>query len=173
MNHTAIRRKNPSKPLMLLESLSNCLSGEILDYGCGYGKDWEYLTRIGHTAYAYDPLLRPHRGVLTPSFYDVVLCTYVLNTLQIEDRKNTALEALTLIKDSGKVFFTVRRDFVAGALCGDGVLTCKNTFQKSLVTEKDIGEFREWLESFCKVVSEYRFAGGIIFEVKRRFGCIE
>lgn len=55
--------------------------------------------------------------------YDVVLCTYVLNVLGPEDRKNSINRLKCLTKSSGSTYITVRRDV------GDHIITGKNTHQ--------------------------------------------
>jgi DNA phosphorothioation-associated putative methyltransferase len=112
MSNTAIQRKVASTPARwLLENgyLKGCKT--ILDYGCGYGADVEFLRLAGFKAEGYDPHTTwCDRSVLVGG-YDVVLLTYVLNTIELPRTRNAVLRYATeMCKAGGRVFVTVRRD---------------------------------------------------------------
>jgi len=76
-----------------------------LDYGCGHGTDAKIL-RID----AWDP---HHRPGWTPKrvYYDLVLCTYVLNVIPSkEERRRVLADIRGLLKFNGVAYVTVRRD---------------------------------------------------------------
>lgn len=62
-------------------------SDSILDYGCGYGTDAEFLRRKGFSVDCYDPYYFPD---FPTKQYSVVLCSYVLDVLT-EDSGSVAL----------------------------------------------------------------------------------
>jgi hypothetical protein len=84
----------------LLES--GRLSGRILDFGCGRGKDAELLK-----CEKYDPHFFPKfpRGK-----FDTVLVTYVLNVLGPDGRHQVYADVCSLLNENGTAFFAVRRD---------------------------------------------------------------
>lgn len=110
---TAIRRARPSRPLQVIEKAGMLLSSyTILDYGCGYGADVDYLRKKGFCVDGYDPyqINTPymHVGV---GLYDVILCTYVLNVLENKlDEFQVLGHIYTLLADKGEVYISVRRD---------------------------------------------------------------
>lgn len=103
---TAKKRKEPSKPLMYLLS-RNGIKGKVLDYGCGYGKDAEFLNQNGIYCHPYDPYFAPS---VKNEKYDTVLCTYVLNVVDTETRLSILGDILSFLKPNGVVFITVRID---------------------------------------------------------------
>jgi 2-polyprenyl-3-methyl-5-hydroxy-6-metoxy-1,4-benzoquinol methylase len=99
---TAIARKKPSLPARVLKQ-AGLLRGLVLDYGCGYGMDAEWLQ-----ADKYDPV---HYDVAVFGRYDTILCTYVLNTIRLKADRAVVLEHVKcLLKSDGRAFITVRRD---------------------------------------------------------------
>lgn len=103
---TAIKRKEPSKPLKYLLSRGG-IRGKVLDYGCGYGKDAEFLNQNGIYCHPYDPYFAPS---VKDEKYDTILCTYVLNVVDIKTRISILEDILSFLKPNGVVFITVRRD---------------------------------------------------------------
>lgn len=103
---TAHKRKEPSKPLMYLLSRGG-IRGKVLDYGCGYGKDAEFLNQNGIYCHPYDPYFAPS---VKDEKYDTILCTYVLNVVDTEMRISILSDILSFLKPNGVVFITVRRD---------------------------------------------------------------
>jgi diadenosine tetraphosphate (Ap4A) HIT family hydrolase len=86
---------------------NNLLIGEVLDFGCGLGKDVEILGSKGFKIIGYDPYYFPD----FPSVkFDTILCFYVLNVLMQEDQSKVLMEVSQLLKPSGKAYFAVRRD---------------------------------------------------------------
>ncbi len=105
---TAIERKGPSFPLKTLIK-RNVLQGQILDYGCGYGVDADYLVSKGYHCDKFDPFYFPE---VPQKKYDTIICFYVLNVLDKEEQSQVLLRISQLLKPSGHAFFAVRRDII-------------------------------------------------------------
>ncbi|MEZ5004398.1 MAG: bifunctional class I SAM-dependent methyltransferase/HIT family protein [Chitinophagales bacterium] len=103
---TAKERKYLSFPANFLFQ-QNFLVGDVLDFGCGFGKDVELLKIKGISIDGYDKHYFP---VYPTKKYDTVICFYVLNVLMIEEQATVLMELSQLIKPTGKVYFAVRRD---------------------------------------------------------------
>ena len=100
---TAIRRKRPSQPTMLLAERGD-LIGCCLDYGCGHGKDAdEFLLD------KFDPHHHPIRPA--NNVYDTVVCNYVLNVLPSRyEILSTLWRIRQCLNRTGVAYITVRTD---------------------------------------------------------------
>ena len=106
-NHlTAKERESLSFPAKLLLNKS-LLVGDVLDFGCGFGKDVELLTAKGLNVVGYDKYYFPQFPVKK---FDTIICFYVLNVLMQEEQANVLMEISQLLKPKGKAYFAVRRD---------------------------------------------------------------
>jgi diadenosine tetraphosphate (Ap4A) HIT family hydrolase len=85
----------------------NLLIGEILDFGCGFGKDVELLKNKGFNVCGYDKHYFP---AYPTKKFDTIICFYVLNVLMQEEQANVLMEVSQLLKPTGKAYFAVRRD---------------------------------------------------------------
>ncbi len=103
---TAKEREALSFPAKLLLN-KNLLSGEVLDFGCGFGKDVELLKSKGINIVGYDKHYFPNYPTQT---FDTIICFYVLNVLLPEEQALVLMEISQLLKPSGKAYFAVRRD---------------------------------------------------------------
>ncbi len=103
---TAKEREKMSFPTRILLN-ENLIDGKVLDFGCGFGKDVEELTKRGFEVDAYDPHYFPEYPTKQ---YDIILCHYVLNVLQPQDQAKVLYEVSNLLKFGGKAYFSVRRD---------------------------------------------------------------
>lgn len=161
MNHfpekTAIKRSKPSAPLMELLDPDIYIKGKILDYGGGQGQDFKFLYEQKKDVHYWDPnfahsyllsyktvthQFTPQKTDLSQPFslicpfrdntFDTILCTYVLNVLPPDERRETIKNVLSLLKPNGQAFFTVRgpKDKITGKPYKDGVITRRNTFQR-------------------------------------------
>lgn len=83
------------------------IAGDVLDFGCGLGKDVEELRGKGISIEGYDPFYQP---CLPQRQYDCILCFYVLNVLLPEEQMSVLMSVSSLLKPSGKAYFAVRRD---------------------------------------------------------------
>lgn len=103
---TAKDRKYLSFPAkFLLEK--KLLKGEVLDYGCGFGKDVELLKEKNINIIGYDKYYYPK---YPDKKFDTIICIYVLNVLLPEEQSEVLMDISTLLKPTGKAFFVVRRD---------------------------------------------------------------
>jgi len=105
---TAKERNNLSFPARIIKE-RGLLVGEVLDFGCGFGKDVEILASQGINIEGYDK----HYFPLFPGKkFDTILCFYVLNVLLPEEQAKVLLEISSLLKPCGKAYFAVRRDLL-------------------------------------------------------------
>jgi diadenosine tetraphosphate (Ap4A) HIT family hydrolase len=106
-NHlTAKERETLSFPAKLLLNKS-LLVGNVLDFGCGFGKDVELLKAKGLNIVGYDKHYFPTYPIKK---FDTIICFYVLNVLMQEEQANVLMEISQLLKPTGKAYFAVRRD---------------------------------------------------------------
>lgn len=103
---TAKQRDSPSLPVRMLFE-RGLLQGSILDYGCGYGRDVEFLRVKGFDAKGYDPHHQPEQPTRK---FDTILCFYVLNVLLPDEQTAVIMDVTRLLKSSGRAYFVVRRD---------------------------------------------------------------
>ncbi|WP_127844120.1 HIT family protein [Psychroflexus aestuariivivens] len=105
-HRTAKEREKMSFPTKFLLG-ENLIEGNVLDFGCGYGKDVEELKVKGFEVEGYDPHYQPN---YPKQKYDTILCHYVLNVLQNQDQAKVLYQISSLLKFGGKAYFSVRRD---------------------------------------------------------------
>jgi diadenosine tetraphosphate (Ap4A) HIT family hydrolase len=103
---TAKERETLSFPAKLLLN-KNLLVGDVLDFGCGFGKDVELLKAKGFSIDGYDKHYFPDYPTKQ---FDTIICFYVLNVLMQEEQAMVLMEISRLLKPTGKAFFAVRRD---------------------------------------------------------------
>lgn len=103
---TAKERDRLSFPARIILE-KGLLKGDVLDYGCGFGKDVEQLQRKGIKSTGYDKHYLP---AYPKQKYDTILCFYVLNVLLPEEQATVLIEISQLLKPHGKAYFAVRRD---------------------------------------------------------------
>lgn len=103
---TAKKREKISYPARLLFE-KNLLKGEVLDFGCGYGKDVEELQQKNISAIGYDPHYFPD---YPQKRFDTIICIYVLNVLFPQAQTEVLHQISNLLKVGGKAYFVVRRD---------------------------------------------------------------
>ena len=93
---TAKERETISFPARLLLD-KKLLIGEVLDFGCGFGKDVELLKEKGINIVGYDKYYFPEYPTKK---YDTIICFYVLNVLLPEEQANLLMEVSRLLKTS-------------------------------------------------------------------------
>jgi diadenosine tetraphosphate (Ap4A) HIT family hydrolase len=103
---TAKERDTLSYPAKLLLN-KGLLTGEVLDFGCGFGKDVEIVKEKGINIIGYDKHYFPK---YPNKRFDTIVCFYVLNVLMQEEQANVLMEVSQLLKPTGKAYFAVRRD---------------------------------------------------------------
>lgn len=102
---TAIKRTKMSQPTRVLLQ-NNLLKENILDFGCGYGKDVEELNKIGLNTVGYDKYYQP---VLPKDKFNTIICQFVLNTVDEKEQESIIKQIKSLLKQNGKAYITVRR----------------------------------------------------------------
>jgi diadenosine tetraphosphate (Ap4A) HIT family hydrolase len=103
---TAKERDNLSFPSKLILNKS-LLKGDVLDFGCGYGKDVDLLKHKGISIEGYDKFYFPD---FPKKKFDTIICFYVLNVLLPEEQTSVLMQVSQLLKPDGKAYFAVRRD---------------------------------------------------------------
>ncbi len=103
---TVKERERVSFPTRLLHE-SGLLVGKLLDFGCGLGKDIEFLKQQGYEVEGYDPHYLP---AYPTAKFDTIICNYVLNVLLPEEQSYVLMCISELLKPTGKAYFAVRRD---------------------------------------------------------------
>ncbi len=103
---TAKERDSISFPARLVMN-KNFLKGDILDFGCGFGKDVEVLQSKGFSIVGYDKF---HFPDYPKRKFDTIICFYVLNVLMPEEQALVLMEVSHLLKPGGSAYFAVRRD---------------------------------------------------------------
>ena len=103
---TAKERETLSFPAKLLFNKS-FLDGDVLDFGCGFGKDVDLLKAKGINIVGYDKHYFPKYPTKK---FDTIICFYVLNVLLQEEQATVLMQLSQLIKPTGKIYFAVRRD---------------------------------------------------------------
>lgn len=86
--------------------------GRVLDYGSGRGFDAKHFSWE-----AFDP----HWGPAVPrGKFDVIVCTYVLNVLTLEEAGPVLADIARRLRRRGRAYLAVRRDLPRGELlhCG-------------------------------------------------------
>ena len=110
--------------------------GSVLDYGCGKGDDVRQLGRLHVPVSGWDPYFFPDPP---PEHADVVLLTYVLNTIEdAQERAATLQEGWAKARQA--LVLTTRlsweRQRVRGTDYADGVLTSRGTFQHLFTSDE-------------------------------------
>jgi len=106
-NHlTAKEREYLSFPAKTLLNKS-LLLGDVLDFGCGFGNDVTLLKAKGINIEGYD---KYHFPDYPTKKFDTIICFYVLNVLLPDEQAIVLMELSQLIKPTGKVYISVRRD---------------------------------------------------------------
>ena len=137
--NTAIKRKTISRPLRELINLGYfSLGDKVLDYGCGFGYDGNYLKLLldRDKVFLYDEYNPIYKDTsLLERFYDKVVCFYVFNVISslVEHER-----VLNLLKSLGKeLFIAVRSDEIKSVKSSwewddnaRGYWTTRNTFQR-------------------------------------------
>jgi|TARA_Y100000296_G_scaffold72146_1_gene88293 hypothetical protein len=107
---TAMSRKKPSAPAQWLYDNKYFSKEDVsLDYGCGKGVDVVAFNMEGWDPYGeYSSAVHESNLFL---YFDVILCTYVLNVIENEEEKDHVIKKLnTLLNGGGKAYITVRAD---------------------------------------------------------------
>lgn len=103
---TAKERDKISFPSQILFE-RNLLDGEVLDFGCGLGKDVEILKSRRINIEGYDP---HYYNKFPAQKFDTIICVYVLNVLLPQEQAKVIYQVSQALKEGGRAYFAVRRD---------------------------------------------------------------
>ncbi len=103
---TVKEREKPSFPAKIV-SERGLIKGNVLDFGCGLGKDLNYFRNKGFEVTGYDPHYAPD---YPDESFDTILCFYVLNVLLPEEQADVLMAVSELLKPDGSAYYAVRRD---------------------------------------------------------------
>jgi diadenosine tetraphosphate (Ap4A) HIT family hydrolase len=106
---TAKERNSISFPAKILLQ-QNLIKGKVLDFGCGFGSDVDFLSKRYIDIVGFDPY---YFKEYPTEKYDTILCFYVLNVLHQEEQAGVLMQISNLLKPNGKAYFAVRRDLVS------------------------------------------------------------
>ncbi len=107
---TAITRNKASVPARALVEGGWLDPGDaVYDWGCGKGKDLEYLRENGFVCGGYDVAHRPFpQPGQSKIKYNWILCAYVLNVIPPIERSATVRAIYKMLPDNGQAMFAVR-----------------------------------------------------------------
>lgn len=139
---TAKERDKASFPCRVLYE-NRKLKGRILDFGCGYGKDVEFLNSKKMDITGFDLHLKPEHP---KGKFDTIICNYVLNVVFFESMTNIIMIISELLKPNGKAYFAVRRDLKKTGF-REHYISKKITFQENVILR-----FNSFLKNnFCEI----------------------
>lgn len=146
---TAITRTQASIPARVLARDWLALGDTVLDWGCGKGKDVEYLRSLGYVCFGYDPVYMPYPyPFFSRITYSWVLCAYVLNVIPHPDRGFCADALFNILPVGGHAMVAVRASKELNRQIKntwtakyDGWITSAGTFQKGF----DVQELVDFL----------------------------
>jgi DNA phosphorothioation-associated putative methyltransferase len=148
---TALSRATLSRPVRL--AIEDALIEQhttIFDYGCGQGDDIRLLNNAGYSTSGWDPNFQPNAEL---SAADVVNIGYVINVIEDPvERRQALLKAWAIARKCLIVSARTteeQRDLSEARAFADGVLTCRDTFQKFYQQS----ELKAWIDSSLEVAS--------------------
>jgi hypothetical protein len=155
--NTAISRPGVSKPTRLLRAHQLRLDQSVLDFGCGWGKDVEWLRNEGFDADGYDNAPKFGATVRPKRLYDAVLAIYVANVLDEPSRIAALRDAWSFVKVGGRLFVVSRsreqieREAREGnwKRYSDGFFSHRQSgkFQRGL----DYGDLQQMIQDFAEL----------------------
>lgn len=132
---TAITRKQLPVPVQWLLG-QNLIHGNVLDFGCGKCKPLNdlYIRSLSSVKRmdSYDPYYEPNTIKLPENhlaLYDVIICTYVLCVLPVEQETEILMQLQRYLRSNGAGYISVRNDKPKN---GYG-LTVKKTLQRQVI----------------------------------------
>jgi len=122
-HRTAISRPGLSAPVRWLKE-RGLLRGQILDYGCGRGKDAQICRMT-----PYDPHYFPDKP---DRKFDTIVCQYVLNVVDEATAGEIVRDLRSLVRKDGRIYVVVRRDI------REAHVTKRGTYQRPVYLDADI-----------------------------------
>lgn len=174
---TAISRNKASTPTKLVFEKGYIEPGTIVfDWGCGKGKDDEWIASKGYNVIGFDPFYAPeqHPDKTDFSKIDVIICNYVLNVIEEpEERKELIQKILKKAKKDTTIIISVRKDKEINKSAQkskwkkykDGFITKSKTFQKGYEEEELINLLKS--NGVKKDIKTYKISSGIVCIFKR------
>jgi len=166
---TAISRSNVNVPTRwafdqgVITSKSN-----VYDWGCGKGKDSEWLKEQGCDVISHDPFHAPENDPDSVDFknIDVIICNYVVNVIECPQTRIDLIKKMKDIAKSHKIKLVIsaRPESQIKSEAkkngwkkyGDGFITSRKTFQKGFSLEQ--------LNSLVRLeaIKSHKTSGGIV-----------
>ncbi len=103
---TAAPRKRESVPARLV--VHRPRPRRLLDFGCGLSRDVAFFREHGIDAIGYDPYYHPRNLEGWSGGFEMVTCTYVLNTLPPFLRARVMDQIKRLLSSGGRLVLSVR-----------------------------------------------------------------
>jgi 2-polyprenyl-3-methyl-5-hydroxy-6-metoxy-1,4-benzoquinol methylase len=103
---SAMSRRSASAPTKYLLD-RKLIIGRVLDYGCGKGEDAKTLENLEFDVEKYDPHYYPE---IPTGKFDTIICNYVLNVVDEENRSLVLNNIKSLLNDEGIAYISVRND---------------------------------------------------------------
>jgi DNA phosphorothioation-associated putative methyltransferase len=173
---TAIKRNKASVPTRwAFEQGYLAPESTVYDWGCGKGKDSEWLAERGLYVISYDPFHAPENTPNSVDFSKVntIICNYVLNVIECPEQRNELIQ--NILKKSNEntvIIISVRPDkeINKAAKNGkwekykDGFITSHKTFQKGFNLDELTNILK--MNGVKKVIKTHKTSGGIICILK-------
>ncbi len=163
---TQITRIATSAPARFIHENGMDKCEYLLHYGEGKAfQDTKLFREHADFVSVYDPY-SPHpanRVFPENSLVEKVIAIYVFNTLPPKERKEAVEKAMSLLDPGGQLIAAVRADKILGAAHYDGVVTKRDTFQKSYTmagVEKEYSQYGQ-------VHINYANPGFILFTITK------
>lgn len=161
INHyhlTAKERDKLSFPAKWLKE-RKLLTGKILDFGCGFGSDVEFLKKEGFEIQGYDRYYKPD---YPRERFDTILCIYVLNVLEQTSQWEVLMKISELLNPKGTAYLVVRRDITYQGYRTHKVHQ-KTTYQCNI----ELPLKSLFCNEFCEIYEFKRFT-----EIPKKTACI-
>ena len=169
---TAMHTTRASYPTRWAEE-KNLIKSNVMDWGCGKGRDSNWLESLNYNVISYDPFFKPNPSPAEIDFSSVktVLLNYVLNVIETDsERKFLLNEIYRYVSPETTLIVSARSINEIGynakksnwKTYNDGFITSKNTFQKGFSLNELIIE----LKPFGNVIEKIEFEGGVACAVQ-------
>jgi len=145
---TAISRAKVSVPTKWAFLQGIVKSGSrVYDWGCGKGKDSEWLKEQGCIVTSYDPFYAPENDPDSVDFskIDVVICNYVLNVIECPQSRIDLVESIAKSIGNNNIQLVIsarpenqiNKEAIKNGWkeYSDGFITSRDTFQKGYSLE--------------------------------------
>jgi len=177
---TAIGNTKETNSARMLCAYSEKPIRNILDYGCGKLRNSNFLKGKGFNVFVFDLPSQLSKldtseftvvGTITENTFDAVLCSFVLNVVEQDTRKQILSNIHKTLVAGGLAFIEVRKTITAKHMEAykDGFLVGKNTvktFQK-VFTKNEIVALLEGLNFTVEQVEQKPHAISVVVRKSR------